>query len=71
MLLIAQIIAIQSLLYVSLGFIMAIMDIFVGANHTLDHLFQYHVSIWPQYSQTISLWNHNKNSAHRLIGVIL
>ncbi|XP_055294817.1 protein SYS1 homolog [Sitodiplosis mosellana] len=42
LLLIAQIIAVQSLLYVSLGFIMAFMDVFVGANHTLDHLFQYH-----------------------------
>lgn len=42
-LLIAQIIAIQSVLYVSLGFMMAIMDVFVDANHTLDHLFQYHV----------------------------
>lgn len=44
LLLIAQIIAVQSVLYASLGFIMAIMDSFVGANHTLDHLFQYHVS---------------------------
>lgn len=45
MLLCAQMIAIQSSLYVSLGMIMTFMDIFVGANHTLDHLFQYHVSI--------------------------
>lgn len=44
LLLIAQIIAVQSILYVCLGFLMAIMDILVGANHTLDHLFQYHVS---------------------------
>lgn len=44
LLLIAQIIAFQSILYVCLGFIMAFMDILVGANHTLDHLFQYHVS---------------------------
>lgn len=43
LLLIAQIIAVQSVLYVSLGFMMAVMDVFVGANHTLDHLFQYHV----------------------------
>lgn len=41
----AQIIAIQTSLYVSLGMIMTFMDILVGANHTLDHLFQYHVSI--------------------------
>lgn len=45
LLLIAQIIAFQSILYVCLGFLMAFMDILVGANHTLDHLFQYHVSI--------------------------
>lgn len=44
MLLCAQIIAMQSVLYVTLGLIVCIMDIFVGANHTLDHLFQYHVS---------------------------
>lgn len=43
-LLCCQIIAMQTVLYVNLGIIMAIMDIFVGANHTLDHIFQYHVS---------------------------
>lgn len=43
-LLILQIVAIQSLMYVSLGFLMCIMDWLAGANHTLDHLFQYHVS---------------------------
>lgn len=43
-LLCTQIIAIQTILYVNLGAIMAIMDIFVDANHTLDHIFQYHVS---------------------------
>lgn len=41
----SQIIAMQSLLYTSLGAIMFIMDLMAGANHTLDHLFQYHVSI--------------------------
>lgn len=46
-LLFAQIVAIQSILYVTLGCIVAVMDIFVDANHTLDHLFQYHVSVWP------------------------
>lgn len=45
-LLIAQIVAIQSILYVTLGCIVAVMDVFVDANHTLDHLFQYHVSVW-------------------------
>lgn len=44
LLLIAQIIAVQSILYVTLGIIMAFMDVIVEANHTLDHLFQYHVS---------------------------
>lgn len=44
LLLCAQIVAIQSILYVSLGFIIGVMDVFVDANHTLDHLFQYHVS---------------------------
>lgn len=55
LLLIAQIIAVQSILYVSLGFIMAFMDIFVGANHTLDHLFQYHVSVCSYIWQR-ALW---------------
>ncbi|KAJ6635501.1 Protein SYS1 like [Pseudolycoriella hygida] len=40
--LISQIIAMQCLLYVSLGFLMFLMDEIGGANHTLDHLFQYH-----------------------------
>lgn len=40
----AQIVAMQCLLYSSLGAIMFIMDLMAGANHTLDHLFQYHVS---------------------------
>lgn len=43
-LLCTQIIALQTILYVNLGAIMAIMDLFVDANHTLDHIFQYHVS---------------------------
>lgn len=42
--LVSQIVAMQSLLYVSLGAIMYLMDLLAGANHTLDHLFQYHVS---------------------------
>lgn len=41
--LVSQIAAMQSLLYVSLGAIMFVMDCLAGANHTLDHLFQYHV----------------------------
>lgn len=40
----SQIIAIQAGLYATLGMLMAVMDVIVGANHTLDHLFQYHVS---------------------------
>lgn len=42
-LLITQIVAMQSLLYASLGALMWFMDLLAGANHTLDHLFQYHV----------------------------
>lgn len=42
-LLCTQMIAMQAILYVNLGAIMAIMDVFVDANHTLDHIFQYHV----------------------------
>lgn len=42
-LLISQIVAMQSLLYSSLGALMWFMDLLSGANHTLDHLFQYHV----------------------------
>lgn len=43
-LIILQIIAMQSILYVSLGLIMFLMDLLAGANHTLDHIFQYHVN---------------------------
>lgn len=43
--LILQIISMQALLYCSLNFIMFFMDILADANHTLDHIFQYHVSI--------------------------
>lgn len=58
LLLVAQIIAVQSILYVCLGFIMAVLDVFVGANHTLDHLFQYHVSDWldQQLLRLFSWW---------------
>lgn len=42
-LLITQITAMQCILYSSLGAIMWIMDFLSGGNHTLDHLFQYHV----------------------------
>uniref|UniRef100_U5EWV6 Protein SYS1 homolog n=1 Tax=Corethrella appendiculata TaxID=1370023 RepID=U5EWV6_9DIPT len=41
-LLILQIISMQSLLYVSLGFIMFFMDNLAETNHNLDHIFQYH-----------------------------
>ncbi|XP_035897178.1 protein SYS1 homolog [Anopheles maculipalpis] len=41
-LLITQIVAMQALLYVSLGTIMYVMDFFAEANHTLDHIFEYH-----------------------------
>lgn len=41
----SQIVAMQSLLYVSLGAVMFIMDLLGGANHTLDHIFQYHVNV--------------------------
>lgn len=43
-LLISQIVAMQTLLYTSLGMIMFFMDLIAGANHTLDHIFEYHVS---------------------------
>lgn len=43
-LLLTQIIAMQCLLYFSLGALMGIMDVLGGSIHTLDHLFQYHVS---------------------------
>lgn len=43
-LLLTQIIAMQCLLYFSLGGLMGVMDVFGGSIHTLDHLFQYHVS---------------------------
>lgn len=61
LLLIAQIIAVQSVLYVSLGLMMAILDVFVGANHTLDHLFQYHVRLCTHSTDfhafiTCSIW---------------
>lgn len=43
LMIISQIVAMQSILYVSLGIIMFLMDLLAGANHTLDHIFQYHV----------------------------
>lgn len=42
-LLIFQILAMQTSGYFSLGVIMALMDSLAGSNHTLDHIFQYHV----------------------------
>lgn len=66
LLLIAQIIAIQSTLYFTLGFLIGFMDIFVDANHTLDHLFQYHVS--EQMPQQIS---QMKLDANRIFSLIL
>lgn len=44
-LLLTQIVAMQCLLYVSLGAFMFLMDVLADANHTLDHLFQYHVIV--------------------------
>ncbi|XP_059612287.1 protein SYS1 homolog [Phlebotomus argentipes] len=41
-LLISQIVAMQAVVYTTLGMIMFFMDLLAGANHTLDHLFQYH-----------------------------
>lgn len=41
-LLISQIIAMQSVLYFTLSLLMSVMDVLAGANHTLDHIFQYH-----------------------------
>lgn len=42
-LLIFQILAMQTSGYFSLGLIMALMEGLAGSNHTLDHIFQYHV----------------------------
>lgn len=53
-LLISQILALQSLLYASLGGLMFFMDILAGLNHTLDHLFQYHVNILHAHIATPS-----------------
>lgn len=53
-LLITQIIGVQSLLYVSLLVIMFLMDCLAGANHTLDHIFQYHVRFPLQISNPYS-----------------
>jgi hypothetical protein len=39
LLLIAQIIAVQSSMYFSFGIFMCFMDLFAGSIHTLDHLF--------------------------------
>lgn len=59
----------QCLLYVSLGLLMFLMDEIAGANHTLDHLFQYHVSdsslLWLilhsfQFVMRINCANENK-----------
>lgn len=54
-LLISQIIAMQALLYASLGTIMYMMDYFAEANHTLDHLFEYHVGVlWFHFKMYLS-----------------
>lgn len=60
-LLCTQIIAIQTILYVNLGAIMALMDVFVDANHTLDHIFQYHV---PKKNQSISTIHSRDTIVH-------
>lgn len=43
-LIISQIIAVQCIVYLSLGIIMAVLDLLTGDSNSLEHLFEYHVS---------------------------
>lgn len=43
-LLIAQIISVQCIMYVSLGVILLILGFLAGNSNNLDHIFEYHVS---------------------------
>lgn len=43
-LIVSQIVAMQTLLYLSLCIIMAIMQDLTDSTRTLDHIFEYHVS---------------------------
>lgn len=43
-LIISQIIAVQCIMYVTLGLILALLGSLVGDNRSLDHIFEYHVS---------------------------
>lgn len=44
-LIISQIVAMQFVLYLTLSLLMAIMQDLTSSTRTLDHLFEYHVSI--------------------------
>ncbi|XP_044727204.1 protein SYS1 homolog [Chrysoperla carnea] len=41
-LIISQIIAVQCIVYLSLGIIMAVLDLLTGDSNSLEHLFEYH-----------------------------
>lgn len=52
-LIMSQIVSVQSILYVSLGFFLTILGFFIGDTRTLDHIFEYHVNIAFYYSNNI------------------
>lgn len=43
-LIIAQIISVQCIMYLSLGLIVTLLGFLSGDNRSLDHIFEYHVS---------------------------
>lgn len=40
----SQILSVQSILYVTLGLLLALLGILVDDSRTMDHIFEYHVS---------------------------
>lgn len=58
-LLTCQITAMQCVLYVSLGLLIAIMQDISSSTRTLDHIFQYHVSFSINFHRVIVEWQLN------------
>lgn len=45
LLIVSQIVALQTIFYVALGMWVAVMNLLVGTSRSLDHLFKYQVGI--------------------------
>lgn len=44
-LIIFQIVSVQCILYVTLGLVLTLLGVLIGDSRTLDHIFEYHVSL--------------------------